>query len=131
MFKPNVSPTLLDQIKETKPTVETRDDGEKVIIDPEATTERVVLWFYLLINVGGFLAVPSTYLEKYVGWMVTFTLPLAIYLPLPLVLWWLHKRLTVSLCHHYFQSLLILINDSCIHLEEAICTIASKFSASA
>jgi hypothetical protein len=48
MFKPNVSPTLLDQIKETKPTVETLDDGEKVIIDPEATTERVVLWFYLL-----------------------------------------------------------------------------------
>jgi POT family len=97
MFKPNVSPTLLDQIKETKPTVETLDDGEKVIIDPEATTERVVLWFYLLINIGGFLAVPSTYLEKYVGWMVTFTLPLALYLPLPLVLWWLHKRLTVSL----------------------------------
>jgi hypothetical protein len=38
----------------------------------------------------------GTYLEKYVGWMVTFTLPLAIYLPLPLVLWWLHKRLVVS-----------------------------------
>ena len=48
MFKPNVSPTLLDQIKEKKPTVETLEDGEKVIIDPEATTERVVLWFYLL-----------------------------------------------------------------------------------
>lgn len=46
MFKPNVSPTLLDQIKETKPTVETLDDGEKVIVDPEATTERIVLWFY-------------------------------------------------------------------------------------
>lgn len=98
MFKPNVSPILLDQIQETKPTVDTLEDGEKVIIDPEATTERVVLWFYLLINVGGFLAVPSSYLEKYVGWMVTFTLPLAIYLPLPIVLWWLHKRLVVSSC---------------------------------
>jgi hypothetical protein len=64
MFKPNVSPILLDQIHETKPTVDTLEDGEMVIIDPEATTERVVLWFYLLINVGGFLAVPSSYLEK-------------------------------------------------------------------
>jgi len=40
MFKPNVSPTLLDQIEETKPTIKTLDDGEKVIIDPESTTER-------------------------------------------------------------------------------------------
>ena len=59
MFKPNVSPTLLDQIEESRPTVKTLDNGEKVIIDPEATTERVVLWFYLLINIGGFLAVPG------------------------------------------------------------------------
>ena len=104
MFKPNVSPILLDQIQETKPTVDTLEGGEKVIIDPEATTERVVLWFYLLINVGGFLAVPSSYLEKYIGWMVTFTLPLAIYLPLPIVLWWLRKRLTVSFPNFEFRS---------------------------
>ena len=95
MFKPNVSPILLDQITETKPTVQTQKDGEQVIIDPEATTERVVLWFYLLINIGAFLAVPSSYLEKYVGWMVTFTVPMVVYLPLPLVLWWLQKRLVL------------------------------------
>jgi dipeptide/tripeptide permease len=53
----------------------------------------VVLWFYLLINVGGFLGVPSSYLAKDVGWMVCFALPMAIYLPLPFVLWYLHKRL--------------------------------------
>ncbi|KAF8857451.1 peptide transporter [Acephala macrosclerotiorum] len=93
MFKPNVSPTLLDQIQETKPTVKTLEDGERVIIDPESTTERVVLWFYLLINVGGFLGVPSSYLAKDVGWMVCFALPMAIYIPLPFVLWYLHKRL--------------------------------------
>lgn len=55
MFKPNVSPVLLDQITDTKPTIKTEKDGERVIVDPESTTERVVLWFYLLINVGGFL----------------------------------------------------------------------------
>ncbi|CAL3972762.1 unnamed protein product [Diplocarpon coronariae] len=93
MFKPCVSPTLLDQIPDTKPVVKTLRDGERVIIDPESTTERVVLWFYLLINVGGFLGVPASYLAKYVGWMATFSLPMAIYLPLPFVLWFLHKRL--------------------------------------
>jgi dipeptide/tripeptide permease len=95
MFKPNVSPTLLDQIKETKPVVKELKSGEKVIIDPESTTEREVLWFYLLINVGGFLGVPSTYTEKYVGWWLTFVIPLLVYLPLPLVLWWLKKRLVL------------------------------------
>jgi len=95
MFKPCVSPVLLDQMKETEPTVKMLESGEKVIIDPEATTERVLLWFYLLINVGGFLAVPSSYTEKYVGWMVTFTIPLVVYIPLPFVLWFLHKRLVL------------------------------------
>ncbi|KAL5318999.1 hypothetical protein ACEPPN_014067 [Leptodophora sp. 'Broadleaf-Isolate-01'] len=93
MFKPCVSPTLLDQIEETKPTIKTLKTGERVIIDPESTTERVVLWFYLLINVGGFLGVPSSYLAKNVGWMATFALPMGIYVPLPFVLWYLHKRL--------------------------------------
>jgi hypothetical protein len=67
MFKPNVSPLLLDQVKDKKPTVETLETGERVIIDPESTAERVVLWFYLLINIGGFLQVPTSYTEKYVG----------------------------------------------------------------
>lgn len=67
MFKPNISPILLDQIVETKPTINVLETGERVIIDPESTTERVVLWFYLLINIGGFLGVPGSYLAKNVG----------------------------------------------------------------
>lgn len=65
MFKPCISPTLLDQMKDT--TLQTKElkTGEKVIVDPEATTERVMLWFYLLINIGGFMNVPTAYTEKY------------------------------------------------------------------
>lgn len=95
MFKPCISPILLDQIVETKPTIKVLEDGERVIIDPESTTERVVLWFYLLINVGGFLGVPGAYLAKNVGWMATFALPMGIYVPLPFVMWYLHKRLVL------------------------------------
>lgn len=57
MFKPNVSPLLLDQMTTTVPKVITTADGERVIQDPESTTERVMLWFYLLINIGGFMLV--------------------------------------------------------------------------
>jgi hypothetical protein len=93
MFKPNISPTYLDQMKMTSLTVKTEKSGERVIVDPEATTERAVLWFYLLINVGAFMGVPATYAEKYVGWALTFGIPLALWVFLPLVLFWCKKRL--------------------------------------
>lgn len=95
MFKPNVSPLLLDQMTTTVPKVVTSKKGERVIQDPEATTERVVLWFYLLINIGGFMAVPTSYAEKYVGWWLAFLLPLILYLPLPALLWFLRNKLVL------------------------------------
>lgn len=95
MFKPNISPTLLDQVKDTVATTKVLPSGEKVIIDPEATTERVMLWFYLLINIGAFMAVPTSYAEKYVGWWLAFLLPLILYMPLPPLLWYLKDRLVL------------------------------------
>jgi len=79
----------------TVPVVKTLKSGEKVIVDPEATTERVMLWFYLLINVGGFMGVPTSYSEKYVGWWLAFFIPLVLYMPLPFLLWWLKPRLVL------------------------------------
>ncbi|KAI1337838.1 general substrate transporter [Xylariaceae sp. FL0016] len=93
MFKPNVSPLLLDQMASKVPVVITRADGSRAIQDPESTTERVMLWFYLLINIGGFMGVATSYAEKYVGWWLAFVIPLLLYLPLPLLLWFLYKRL--------------------------------------
>lgn len=37
--------------------------------------------------------VPTTYTEKYVGWWLSFLLPLILYLPLPALLWWLKNKL--------------------------------------
>jgi dipeptide/tripeptide permease len=93
MFKPNVSVLLLDQMTTKVPKVVTTKTGERVIEDPEATTERVMLWFYLLINIGGFMGVATTYCEKYIGWWLAFVLPLILYMPLPFLLWYLKKRL--------------------------------------
>jgi dipeptide/tripeptide permease len=93
MFKPNISPILLDQMPLSVPVTKTLNTGEKVIVDPDATIERVVLWFYWLINVGGFMNVPTTILEKYKGWWLAFFLPLLLYLPLPFLLMWLKDKL--------------------------------------
>ncbi|GAB1192599.1 hypothetical protein APSETT444_001792 [Aspergillus pseudonomiae] len=95
MFKPNVSPLLLDQMPTTKARTKLLSSGEKVIVDPEVTTERAMLWFYLLINIGGFMQVATSYAEKYVGWWLAFILPLFLYLPLPALLFWLRKRLVL------------------------------------
>jgi dipeptide/tripeptide permease len=93
MFKPNVSPLLLDQMVNTVPVVVTTKKGERVIEDPEATTERAMLWFYLVINIGGFMGVATAYSEKYVGWWLAFAIPLVLYIPLPGLLWYLRKKL--------------------------------------
>ncbi|KAL4789050.1 POT family-domain-containing protein [Aspergillus venezuelensis] len=95
MFKPNVSPLLLDQMPRDKAKTKTLKSGERVIVDPEATAERAMLWFYLLINIGGFMQVATSYTEKYVGWWLSFLLPLILYLPLPALLFWLRKRLVL------------------------------------
>ena len=95
MFKPNVTPLLLDQMKSHVPVVITLKSGERVIEDPEHTTERVMLWFYLLINIGAFMSTATSYSAKYVGWWLAFLLPLILYIPLPLLLLWLKPRIVV------------------------------------
>ena len=82
-------------MKETKLTTKTLVTGEKVIIDPEATTERVMLWFYLMVNIGGFVNVGTSYSAKYVGWWLAFGIPLILYLPLPAMLWYLKSKLRI------------------------------------
>ncbi|RDW75154.1 MFS general substrate transporter-37 [Coleophoma cylindrospora] len=93
LFKPSISVVVLDQNPHKKPITSTLPSGERVVIDPEATTERMMLWFYMLINVGGLLGIPTAYLAKLVGFWPAFLLPGIIYFLLPPLLWWLHPRI--------------------------------------
>jgi dipeptide/tripeptide permease len=92
MFKPNISPVLLDQIPVTESVTKITESGEKVIVDADATTERVMLWFYLLINVGGFMGAATANIERYIGWWVAYFIPLVLYMPLPFLLYFLRNR---------------------------------------
>jgi hypothetical protein len=55
LFKPNIAPTVLDQNLHKRSHVVTKSDEKKAIVDPEVTSEALMLWFYLLINIGAFL----------------------------------------------------------------------------
>ncbi|KAI0010033.1 POT family-domain-containing protein [Xylariaceae sp. FL0662B] len=92
-FKPNISPTLIDQSPHKVPHVITEKNGEKVIVDPEASVNSVMLWFYLLINIGACFGIPTTYLARLVGYWAAYLIPTILYLMLPPLLWYLNPRL--------------------------------------
>lgn len=86
LFKSNVSPLLLDQDTQKGLIIKTLPSGERVIIDPEVTAQRLTMAFYGMVNVGAFFGVATSYAEKDVGYWLAFLLPLVIYLLLPFLL---------------------------------------------
>lgn len=79
IFKPNVAPTVLDQYVHQREYVKTLKSGERVIVDPETTIQRIMVIYYGFINIGAFFALASTYAEKYVGYWLAFLLPTIMY----------------------------------------------------
>ncbi|PVH94284.1 PTR2-domain-containing protein [Periconia macrospinosa] len=96
IFKPLVAPTLLDQYAHQKSYTKTLSSGEKVIVDPEITIQRITLIFYGFINVGAFFSIATTYAEKYLGFWIAFLLPGIVYFLLPVLLYFMNKRLVKS-----------------------------------
>ncbi|KAL0943788.1 oligopeptide transporter [Colletotrichum truncatum] len=88
-FKPNISPLITEQLEIEHLTVRTLKDGERVIVDPAITINRVYNWFYLFINIGALVGqISMVYAEKYVGFWLSFTLPTCMLALCPLVMWW-------------------------------------------
>lgn len=51
-FKPNISPLVAEQMQLDHMEVQTNAKGERVLVDPAITTNRVYNYFYLFINIG-------------------------------------------------------------------------------
>jgi len=93
-FKPNISPTIIDQSPHKVAHVITEaKTGERVIVDPEESINSVMLWFYLLINIGACTGIATTYLAKLVGYWAAYLIPTILYLLLPPLLYYLNPRL--------------------------------------
>jgi hypothetical protein len=93
MFKPNIAPTILDQYVHQQEYTKVLKNGEKVIMDPESTIQRIMLIFYGLINVGAFFALATTYAEKDVGYWLAYLTPGILYFLLPIMLIVMNKRI--------------------------------------
>ncbi|RPD65541.1 oligopeptide transporter [Lentinus tigrinus ALCF2SS1-7] len=86
-FKANVSPLVAEQYKRTKLFIGQTSSGERVIVDPIMTTSRIYMYFYLFTNIGALIGqISMAYSEKYVGFYLAYTLPTAVFLLCPLVL---------------------------------------------
>ncbi|KAL6924573.1 hypothetical protein ACHAPO_003793 [Fusarium lateritium] len=86
-FKPNVNPLIVEQLGEQYMHVKTLKSGERVIIDPAVTIERVYMWFYWAINIGALVGqVTMVFAEKYVGFWLSYTLPTFMLCICPIIL---------------------------------------------
>lgn len=93
-FKPNISCLIVEQLGDQRLFVKTLPKtGERVIVDPAVTTEKIYMWFYFFINVGALVGqVSMVYAEQYVGFYLSYTLPTVMLALCPLVMLWGRKR---------------------------------------
>ncbi|CAM1508353.1 Fc.00g052010.m01.CDS01 [Cosmosporella sp. VM-42] len=92
-FKPNISPMIVEQLGDQHLHVKTLKSGERVIVDPAVTIERIYMWFYFFINVGALVGqLTMVYAEMHVGFYLSYTLPTIMLCLCPLVMWWGRKR---------------------------------------
>ncbi|KAL8306462.1 hypothetical protein RB597_003022 [Gaeumannomyces tritici] len=92
-FKPNISPLIVEQLDLDHMVVRTLKSGERVIVDPTITINRVYNWFYFFINIGALLGqLTMVYAELYVGFWLSYLMPTIMLSICPLVMWWGRKH---------------------------------------
>lgn len=79
-IKSNVSPLIAEQYDSKKPYIRTLKGGERVIVDPAVTIQRIYMIFYLCINVGSLSSIATTELEKNVGFWSAYLLPFLMFI---------------------------------------------------
>jgi len=93
-FKPNVNPLIVEQLNIEHMRVKTLPKtGERVIVDPTITINRVYNFFYFFVNIGALIGqLTMVYAEKYVGFWLSYLLPTVMLCICPLVMWWGRKH---------------------------------------
>lgn len=73
-IKANVSPLIAEQYRNTKAFVKTLKTGERVLVDPAVTVQRIYMIFYLCINFGSLSSLITTTMELHVGFWAAYGL---------------------------------------------------------
>jgi len=75
-IKANVTPLCAEQYQKTAAFVKTLKSGERVVVDPELTVERMFIWFYFAVNVGALSPLITVNVEKHVSFWMAYLIPL-------------------------------------------------------
>jgi POT family proton-dependent oligopeptide transporter len=75
-IKANVSPMCAEQYQNTRPVVKTLKSGEKVVVDPELTVQRLFMWFYWVVNVGALSPLITVNVEAHHSFWLAYLIPL-------------------------------------------------------
>lgn len=92
-IKSQISVFLGEQTKSTVPYISVTKKGERVIVDPNVTIQRLMHWFYFAINVGSLAIVVAPIIEKYHSYWLTFLVSLLVFLTIPPMLFLLRNKL--------------------------------------
>ena len=79
-IKANVSPLIAEQYTNTKPKIKILKSGERVIVDPAVTIQRIYMIFYLCINIGSLSAIATTEMELHIDFWAAYLLPLCMFI---------------------------------------------------
>ena len=77
--KSNVAPLIADQVPKTKPYIKVTKKGERVIVDPNVTIQRVFMFFYMMVNIGSLSVIATAQLELHVGFWAAYLLPFLVF----------------------------------------------------
>ncbi|RSH82130.1 hypothetical protein EHS25_006063 [Saitozyma podzolica] len=94
-IKPSIAPLIADQCTVKRQYIKVLDSGEKVIVDPAVTVERMLLYYYWATNIGAFFAIATSYAEKRIGFWLAYLLPGIVYMFMPICLLWVRNRIVV------------------------------------
>lgn len=78
-IKSNVSPLIAEQYRNTKLFVRTTSSGERVLVDPAVTIQRIYMVFYLCINIGSLSPLATTVMEAHIGFWSAYLLCLCMF----------------------------------------------------
>ncbi|KAK5112902.1 hypothetical protein LTR62_003724 [Meristemomyces frigidus] len=73
-IKSNIAPLIADQYTRKVMALKTLKTGERVIIDPAITYQRIYMVFYWCINVGCLSLLATPFMEKYKGFWSAYIL---------------------------------------------------------
>jgi POT family proton-dependent oligopeptide transporter len=75
-IKANVTPMCAEQYQNARPVLKTLKSGEKVVVDPELTVQKLFMWFYWVVNVGALSPLITVNVEAKHSFWLAYLIPL-------------------------------------------------------